>query len=199
MDRKSGIENDDIVGEEISTSMAVEIADRVDHIRLHKAAIETKREEAGIVEREKMIESLRVELLELCREFNELTGQNWEDADGYARYVHAGKSHRYQTATVDEVAAAIAALQSEMFKLAIDVPLRYRMDIKEELVFASFDDLQGVAFDKSGVLDALAQERDERIKMAQEFNIRLNALDEMLKRLAAARTTTDTKETVAVK
>lgn len=194
------IEGEEMVGGEIAASLYSSIRPRVESIRFHKQQIVELEQTSGIAERQAEIERLRGELLDLCRQFNELTSGNWQDDDGFARYVHAGASHKYPTPTVDEVSAALSSLVAEADSFAVDIPIRYTLDMEGERVVASLDDLKEVkAFGKAEVLTALAQEREERIKMAQEINLRLEAMNTLLVKLAGSRKTTTTPEGVAIR
>lgn len=197
---KKAVEQEEVVGGEIALSLAEEISSKVQLIRQAKAMIEEKKEVSGIVDLEANVEDFRADLLELVRQYNELTGTNFQDAEGFARYVHPGQSHKYPTPTVDEVAAGIAALEAEADGFAVDVPIRYVLDMEGEKVIASFDDLKEVkAFGKTEVMVALVQEREERVKMAQEISLRLQAIDVLLKKLAGSRKTTELAEGVSVR
>lgn len=192
--------SDEAVGGEIAVTMGQQIAAKVGVIRAAKSEIEALKESSGIAENERIIEEVRAELVKLTREFNDLTGINWQDEEGYARFVHKGESHRYPVDTVDEVAAALISLENEIDKETPDLPLRYTLKMEEETILAAFGDLESIsAIGKAEVLEALSQEREARIKMAQEVQLRLNAMREMLTKLVASRITSETGETVQVR
>lgn len=166
----------------IVESMAAQITSKVLAIRGLKASIADASIRFGITADEEQINAERAELLELMREYKSLTGENWADEEGYARYVSPGESHKYTTKNVDEALAALMALNADIVNVLFNCPIW--------------------TYDGDGKLTAeqayeqLAQHYRSQLEEAQ---IRLEAVDAELKKLAAARKTTTTKETVSVK
>jgi hypothetical protein len=196
---KSVIGQEEVVGGDIAVSMSDQIALRVDSIRRIKAEIEERRIEAKIDEREADIESIRTELLDLTRSYHELTGQNYEDEAGFARYRSEGQSHRYDHETVDEVLAALLSLQGDMLKLADDkAPL---VNIGGSLTKVA-DIVEGVASnvgDPALLIDAINALMEQRAEQARELNLRLGAMQHELVKLAAARKVSAVAEGVAIR
>jgi len=163
--------------------MSSQIESKVLAIRGLKASIADASIRVGITADEEQITVERTELLELMREYKSLTGENWADDEGYARYVSPGESHKYTTKNVDEALAALMALSADIGNVIGAEQFSFEVDESGKIA-----DEQ--AFDQ--------MTRYYAVKM-EEVQIRLEAVDAELKKLAAARKTTTTKETVSVK
>lgn len=102
------------IGGEIAASISASISERVAAVRSIKARIEEIRDESGIIQLEQNNEVVRSELLDLTKQYHELTGTNWQDDLGFAQYKKPGESHRYDRVSVDEALAGMMSLQQEM-------------------------------------------------------------------------------------
>jgi hypothetical protein len=168
---------------EIQKAMAGQIEDRVLGIRTLKASIAEREVESGITVSREQIEVLRGELLELVREHKTLTGENWEDGEGFARYVSAGESHKYDTKSIDDALAKLMALSADIGNAIGDNG------------FELIPDEDGNVSDREA-FDQLS--RYYAAKM-EELQMKLEYMDHILKDAAAARTVKHTKERVAVR
>lgn len=190
------------VGGAIATHLAEEIEKRVGRIRFLKSVIEQTRQESGIVANEQEIEQYRAELLNLCHQHKELTGTNWQDEQGYARYVAPGEGYKYDQDRVDEVSAALLGLLGELDELADDGPTLIEGEVSVEAVLGKSEDgretVSEPATDPKLLLVALQSQYAAYRRLVEEANLRLAAMDREMKRLAAARKTSKRAEHVSI-
>ncbi len=173
-----------VTASEMAQSIAGRIESKVQRIRELREGIDEKKTTYGITDDEDEIAQSRADLLEMVRDYKELTSENWADGEGYARYVSGGESHRYDVKSVDEALAAILALTADLENLTTD-----NLTVVIEQESATVEVLS----------EMVKQVNESRVRLIEDVGLRLNALNVELKKLAAARKVSATVETVHVK
>lgn len=181
---------------EISKSMSDQIADHVSTIRAIETQIARVKEETGIVDQEEQIKALRAELLVVVKEYHDYTGSNWSDGTNRVLYVQPGESHKFKVEKVDEALSALLGVQRDMDSVLNDNPSQFIIPLGEEKVRVGMDDLD--ALDKPALLAFIRKLDETRLVAHRELALRVEAMDEILKNLAAARSVTPTVEHVRI-
>lgn len=177
--------------------LAAVIAGQVQTIRALKMRVDELEQSSGIAAAQVEIETRRAAMVDFCREFKEMTGQNWMDEEGYARYVQPGERQSYDRDAVDQALAALLALQAEMSVLADDREGIVMISEYGMVKVKEFLEVGGVS--TIDLRDAIRQLDEHRLEIVREVNLRLNAMDRHLKNMAAGRKTSQLAEGVQIK
>jgi hypothetical protein len=180
----------------VAHSLAAEIGRKVQTIRDTKAEIADLRQTSGIAELESGLDTLRSELLPLAQEYRDIVGANWQDETGFAQYREPGERNSFETDQVDQVFAALVALQTEMESLSSDVPLTFSGEGYSGLTVSQMVGNPLVSREELEV--ALSQLSAIHLSTVQEMIFRIEAMGEHLSRLGSARKTSPIKESIAV-